>query len=251
MFRSEREDELLSLLSEKGYATVSFLSETLGISQSSIRRDLALLESKGLVSRSYGGVSISGGAGRRFPSRNVNRENRNEKKRIASAAAAIVKEGDTVFVDGSDIAALLLPELVRIKGITVVTNSIDGLIYLSGFAVKTVSTGGMISAENGSVLVGSVAETTVGSIYADIMFFSPDAVTDDGNVCGNDPFDVGVKNAMMKNSRKTVMLCDGGKLGKTAVYRQCSVADVNCIISDSKEIGKFAEINAAAELTAV
>ena len=67
MYKCEREDEILSLLSDTEYATVEYLSRKMNISPSSIRRDLKNLEERGLVQRSYGGVKITQTSGRHIP----------------------------------------------------------------------------------------------------------------------------------------------------------------------------------------
>ena len=67
MYKCEREDEILALLSETEYATVEYLSKKMNISSSSIRRDLKNLEERGLVNRSYGGVKIAQSTGKHIP----------------------------------------------------------------------------------------------------------------------------------------------------------------------------------------
>lgn len=78
---------------------------------------------------------------------------------MAQAAATLIKEGNVIFIDGSSTAFFLIEEIVNIKGITVVTNSIEGLYYLSQFGVRVVSTGGVVSSGNNAVLVDSIASS--------------------------------------------------------------------------------------------
>lgn len=223
----------MEILSETGYATVEYLSKKLHISPSSIRRDLSDLERRGNVVRSYGGVELVDRSHRNIPFALRTHENEAEKKRIASAAAKLVNEGDVVFVDGSSTAFFLFDELAKIKGITIVTNSIDGLMLLNSFQVKVISTGGIISGDNRSVLVGHSAKAVFETIHADICFFSAQALDADG--VATDPYleEIPLRNAMCKNSRKRVLLLDSKKLGKVSVYHQCSIDEVDFVVCDT------------------
>ena len=239
MYKNERENEIMTILETTGYATVEYLSEKLHISASSIRRDLAALEQRGLVSRSYGGVEIADKMSRHVPFALRTREHLPEKKRIAAAAVRLIEEGDVVFIDGSSTCSFLFRELPSVKGITVVTNSVDGLYYLRDFDIKVISTGGLMSRENRSVLVGHDAEEAVGSIHADIAFFASDALDEEGNITDSYMSEIPVTLRMLKNSRKRVFLCDGHKVGKTSVYHQCTLGDVDCVVSDAPLQDRF------------
>lgn len=232
MYRNEREHEIMTILRSTGYATVDYLASKMHISASSIRRDLTALEQRGLVHRSYGGVEIADRVPRNVPFAMRAQEHLPEKKRIAAAAVTLIEEGDVVFIDGSSTCSFLFRELPAVKGITVVTNSIDGLYYLTGFDVKVISTGGVMSDENRLVLVGHDAEETIGRIHADIAFFATDALDDDGNVTDSYMAEIPLSNRMLQHARKRVLLCDGHKVGRTSVYHQCTLRDVDCVISD-------------------
>ena len=67
MYKCEREDEIIALLTETEYATVDYLVRKINISASSIRRDLKNLEERGLVVRSYGGVKLANSLGKQIP----------------------------------------------------------------------------------------------------------------------------------------------------------------------------------------
>ncbi len=232
MYKNEREREIMDILQSTGYATVDVLARRLHISASSIRRDLTALEQRGMVHRSYGGVEIADAMYRNVPYAMRVQESLPEKKRIAAAAARLINEGDVIFVDGSSTCSFLFRELPPIKGITVVTNSIDGLQYLTGFDVKVISTGGMINEENRQVLIGPTAEETVSRIHADIAFFATSGLDDDGVITDGYMAELPICNRMRQNARKRVFLCDGHKVGKTSVYYQCSLNDVDYVVSD-------------------
>ena len=96
MYRSERENEIIAILEQR-----KCLAQTLHISPSSVRRDLSALEKRGLIRRSYGGATLCDSNKIAIPFLSRMQENKREKKRIATLAARLVKEGDVIFVDAS------------------------------------------------------------------------------------------------------------------------------------------------------
>ena len=232
MYKCEREDEILSLLGETEYATVEYLSRKLNISSSSIRRDLKNLEERGLVNRSYGGVKIANAGGKRIPFALRSHENSAQKKQIAKTAVSLLSEGSVVFLDGSSSAYFAAELLPSVSGVTVVTNNLDALSLLSGYEVKVFGTGGTLSAENRAVLVGGYTQDFVRNIQADTLLFSVQAITRDGRFYDCYPEEVAVRKIMMQNARRKILLCDSSKLGKTSIFYQGNVDDVDYIVCD-------------------
>ena len=232
MYKCEREDEILALLSETEYATVDYLVKKINISASSIRRDLKNLEERGLVLRSYGGVKLAGSMGKHIPFSLRSHENSSQKKQMARAAVGLLQAGDVVFMDGSSSAFFLAELLPSIGGITVITNSIDMMALLSGYDIKAYCTGGMISGENRAVLVGGSTQEFVQRVRADAFVFSVQAMSEDGEFFDCYAEEVAVRSAMMRNARKKIMLCDSSKWGKTSTFYQTSLSDVDYLITD-------------------
>ena len=232
MYKCERENEILELLNENDYATVEYLAKRMSISASSIRRDLKNLEERGLVSRSYGGVKIADATGRRIPYALRTHENSAQKKQIAKAALALINPGDVVFLDGSSSAYFLAELLPSVSGVTVITNSIDTVSYLTHYNVKAFCTGGLLSSENRGVLVGGYAESFLRQIQADIAVFSVQAVKSNGQFFDCYPEEVAIRNIMMSNARRRILLCDSSKWNKDSIFYQGNVNDVDYIVSD-------------------
>ena len=233
MYKCEREDEILTLLNETEYATVEYLSRKMNISPSSIRRDLKNLEERGMVKRSYGGVKIAESSGRRIPFALRSHENSAQKKQMAKAAVELINEGDVVFLDGSSSAYFVAELLPSVSGVTVITNNLDALSWFSNYDIKAYGTGGVISPENRAVLVGGYAEDFLRRIRADIAIISAQAVAADGNFYDCYAEEVAVRNIMLANARRRVLLCDGSKLGKTSTFYQGNVAEMDYVVSNT------------------
>lgn len=232
MYKCEREDEILALLSETEYATVEYLSKKMNISSSSIRRDLKNLEERGLVNRSYGGVKIAQSTGKHIPFSLRSHENSPQKKQIAKCAVGLVNPGDVVFLDGSSSAYFAAELLPSVSGVTVITNNIDAMSCFSNYDIKAYCTGGILSPENKAVLVGGYTQDFLKQIHADVMIFSVQSVSKDGNFYDCYADEVAVRNVMIKNARRKILLCDSSKLGKASTFYQGNVSELDYIISD-------------------
>ena len=115
MYKNERQQEILKILANKGYTTVDYLSATMFISESSIRRDLTELENKGLVQRSYGGVELKQNNNKLIPFSTRIHHRVKEKKYMAEKASELVNDGDIVFFDQASSCLFVAQELIQKK----------------------------------------------------------------------------------------------------------------------------------------
>lgn len=232
MYKNERLSEILAILEKNRYISVEYLAAKLHISPSSIRRDLSVLEKQGLVLRSYGGVELVVSDHLNVPFSARMREQAAEKKVMAEKAAALVSDGDVVFVDGSTSGLYLVQRLAEKRGLTIVTNGVAALHYLSSFSVKTISTGGILNSENRSVLVGEEAIRMLSGIRANFAFFSSQALDGEGTLFDNYQAEIPCINRMLASASCRVFLCDSTKVGKLSTFRQCTLADLDVVVSD-------------------
>lgn len=242
MYNKEREQEILSILkTANGFVSVTQLCEALFASESSIRRDLKKLEQKGLVKRSYGGAVPTSNYSSIVTFNHRTRQNAEAKRAIAKKATALIKDGDVIFLDQSSSAFYLAAELVGRSSLTVVTNNIEIMMLLSNSAVRVISSGGALSDENRNCLVGGEAVSTFRNIFADTVFFSIKAVDDEGQVTDCSRDEVVVRDAMLKNASKKVLLCDSSKFGHKSRFKQCELTDIDYLISEENRSEYFKE----------
>ena len=225
MLKNEREREIINILkSAGGFITVKELCARLYASESSIRRDLTSLEHSGVVKKTYGGAELITNFANVAAFSQRTHHNVAAKKAIARKAVDFIKDGCTVFLDQSTTALYLAREIVAKSGVTVVTNNIEIISLLANSTVKTISSGGMLSADNRMCLVGADARYIFEPIYADFAFFS--AKSD----CDRE--EVAVRSAMLENAARKIFLCDSEKFDTRSAYRQCHLDDVDCLISE-------------------
>ena len=239
MFKNERQREIYDILNTQGFVTVKTLSDQLYTSESSIRRDLSDMESMGLVKRSYGGASIITSHTSVLPFQMRSYNAVEEKRQIAAKASELIKEGDIIFLDQSSTSYFLALTLLNYNSLTVITNNIEILSVLSHTQNTVLSTGGMISKRNTNCLIGNNAQKAFEGVYADLAFFSAKALSADGIISDCTQEETFVRNAMLKNATKRVFLCDSTKMNTHSAYVQCTLADIDVLISDSEQADQY------------
>ena len=233
MLKCEREQEILAALKENGgYVTVKHLCDKLYASESSIRRDLADMEKKGLIQRSYGGAELTTNYSRIAAFNLRYTQNAAAKKKIALKAASLIGENSIVFLDQSSTALHLAELLPNRRSITVITNNVEIMHLLSESNITVISSGGFLSRENRSCLVGNDAKFIFENSYADFAFVACRALSDDGIISDFAREEVIIRDAIMKNAKKKVFLCDSKKFGIRSAYKQCSLSEVDYLITE-------------------
>jgi len=234
MPKAIRKEEILDILRRYHYVTVKYLSETLYISQSSIRRDLAILETQGLVIRSHGGVYAVDNPNTLTPFLMRLQENSVAKRAICRKAAALVSDGDVLFIDGST-TCLFLPEfLSEKKNLTILTNSTKlSDLLLENTNATVYSTGGIFRISNEPVLTGSIAENTCRTFHSSLMFFSSRAVSGNGIITDLNEPETHLRRVALQNTEKAFYLCDNTKFRHTSTFTVCSVDNIDGIVTDS------------------
>ncbi len=240
--KNQTEKILLNFLQEKQYASVEDLSGVLSVSPSTVRRLLTQMEGKGLVKRTHGGAKIND-QNNFFPSFTFrSHQNSLEKKKIALSAIKLIKDGDVIFLDGSTSAFFIAEYLSQFNNIKVITNGIDTLSLLSKNKINAYSTGGCISQENRSVLVGHHAIEMINTIHADITFFSAQSINKELNIFDCFEEENVLRKRMLKNSTTSVLLCDSTKFGQHSPYYLCSLNQVDYIATD-KNIPEYIDLS--------
>jgi len=233
MFAPERHQAILDLARTRGRVDVRDLAEQLDVTPETIRRDLTSLERRGLVRRAHGGAvpieraSLSRGTGERETIQAA------EKNAIAAAALAELAEGTSVFIDAGT-TTLRLAELIPDDlALTVVTHSLPVAMALAAKPATAVHLlGGQFNHETLSS-VGTWTHQMIGMVSVDIAFVSVNGITPERGLTTGDLAEAAVKSAMIRASRRTVVLADHSKFGREEFGRIAPLAAVETIITDS------------------
>lgn len=239
MYRNEREREIMNILTQHDYMSVKQLSSLLFTSESSIRRDLTAMEIKGLVRRTYGGVEIASADSRIIPFATRLHHNIAEKKAMAKKALSYIEDGQILFLDQSSSALFVAHELIDKRKVTIITNNVEILTFLSQSDLQVYSSGGYLSRSNRNCLLGEDAHEIFSKTHADVLFFSAKALSPEGDIYDFTREEIHIRDTMLRNASKKIFLCDSEKYDKYAGYRQCSLRDIDLMISEKNSIGKY------------
>ena len=230
MFKSQRLDEMMAILKRCPYATVSELAAELYASEATIRRDITLLEQRGLVNRSYGGVALADGNNRFVDLETRTEKNQKEKMLIARRAAEQVRNGDAIILDASSSVLNMLPYLKQ-ERLTIITNSMLVAEKMAHTGARIFLTGGLLL-ESSRAFGGSVAEKMLRGFHADKLFFSATGVSESGEISDYSELEAQLRRVMIASSAIRYFLCDSSKYGKRYLFNIANVKEIDHVISD-------------------
>lgn len=189
------------------------LSLRFGVTESTIRRDLATLAEKGKVARTYGGITIPRSTLELNTSHKA-RQNPDEKAAIAMAAARYVHSRDVIAVDAGTTAGQFAYAVRDISGLTVVTGGMNALLALhDADAVDLVVIGGRLRHVNQG-MVGPLAEQGLSYISADRVFLGAEGLDAEFGICCPTLEQAALKTLMIAQAREVYVLADHTKLGR-------------------------------------
>lgn len=206
----ERHRKILDLV-RSGVNQVPEIAQALDVSASTIRRDLSVLQSSGILARTYGGASMLSPFMERSVDENVNIQF-SQKVDIAKKAATFVAENSTVFIDAGSTCNFLAEQLIHHRELTVVTRGLEIATTLaSARSVKLVMIGGLMRPLSHG-LVGPLAEIAIQRLHFDLAFLGADAV--DSRLGLGEPTieELSIKEKVAERSDMVYVLADSAKL---------------------------------------
>lgn len=233
MFIEERHNEIMEHLKKNGKITVLEITVKYGISDESARRDLRILEQKGLCKRTHGGAILPIQIGFKPP---VNRSFDNmtifdNYKEIAKIAVSKIKENDVVYLQSGSFGAIMINLLPRDISYTLVVNSVDMGKALRDFDnINTYIVGGKMR-QSGS-LVDSLATDFVSRLHFDLCFITGSGLTADFGLTNGTDETAAFQRAVIKNSRKKVLIIPSNKVGVNSFVKVCDITCFDEIITD-------------------
>ena len=217
-----RENQYISLLAQKPHS-IKELAEKLFISEPTVRRDIIVLKEKGLVTSQKGIVALkTNSPDQRIPLFIRHLEQNEKKQSIARKALRHIKDGNVIMLDASTTAFHLLVHLTEFKNILVITNGAKTALEAASMGIRTICTGGELMYDS-FCYVGTDAESVLRNYNADVAFFSCRGISDGGIASDNSILENSIRKIMIKNSKKSYLLCDSSKLGKTYLNTLCNV----------------------------
>ncbi|MER6000604.1 DeoR/GlpR family DNA-binding transcription regulator [Nonomuraea sp. NPDC051941] len=241
MLQRLRHAEIMRRVRLSGATSVSDLASQLGVSPSTIRRDLEVLDRDGTLRRVRGGallldgglldsgVSVDADADRPFAE--VAAVDEQDKEAVAVRAAELVRDGDVVLLDIGT-TTMRLARRLRGRRVTVVTSSLAVLDVLrSDPEVELLLLGGALRRPYHS-LVGVLTEAALSQVVADRVFLGASGLRPDGQLVDTTLAEVPLKRAMIAAAGQVVLLVDRHKFPGTGALRVCGPDDIDVIVTN-------------------
>ena len=253
MLAVQRRELIKQQIERKGEVLVAELSKILNVSESTIRRDLDVLESQQVVTKTYGGAVIHERYAfieePLFSEREY--ENHEQKEQIAKSAAELVEDGDVIILDNGTTTSLMAKYLQGKKDVTVITNSVN-IAYrlLSDPSIEIIILGGQVRKRTGAV-VGNGALLALQSMWANKLFLSCSGVSLEGGVAVSNVNTMELRKQMIQSAQSTILLADHSKIGKRFVAKICSLQEITTLITDQRfeEAGSYEELGVKVMIT--
>lgn len=231
MLTHQRQGELLRHLRLRGGGSVAELAAAVGVSASTIRRDLDELGSQGLLTRVHGGAKPNGGDVEVAPVARQS-EHAEQKRRIGEAAAELVEDHSTILITGGTTTEALLPHLSRRAGLTVLTNSLTVAMRLSRtISITVVVLGGVLRHAEMSLL-GSLAERAINEFHVDRGFMGTYGLDAELGLSGAAVHETNTDRVLMDAVPELVVLADSSKFGQIGPVRMAPVERIGTLVTD-------------------
>ena len=230
MLVEERRQRVLDLISQRGFVSLGDLAESVQVSESTIRRDLDYWHQQGNVRRTHGGA-IFVGDGATLPALEERSASQlEEKKAIARAAVARMRDGDAVLLDGGT-TTLEVAKLLLGRSMQIVTNSLPiANLFASSHDTDLVMLGGYVYPKTG-VALGPLTIRMLPDIHVNQALLSVSGITAKGLFNGNLLL-VETQRQIMRSADEVVVVADHSKIGRPALAFLCELNAVDTLIVD-------------------
>jgi DeoR family transcriptional regulator of aga operon len=255
--RYERWNRLLELVAERGHLEVADAARTLDVSEATIRRDLDQLAQQRMLTRTRGGATGSTQLAHELPLLYKTARHAHEKQRIGRAAAALVRPGATVVLNGGtttiEVARALASRSLAGRShparaqpadmngpadkagpaVTVVTNalSIANELVIRP-QVKLVVTGGVARSES-TELIGPLATYLLNDLTFDWAILGVDGVDAVAGASAHHEGEASINRLMAQRAQRVAIVADSSKIGRPAFARVCGVSEIDVLVTDA------------------
>jgi DeoR/GlpR family transcriptional regulator of sugar metabolism len=228
-----RRRKILDWLQEEGSARVRVLAEAFSVSEVTIRQDLERLEAEGHIVREHGGAFLKSVPQQVRAMTLHHQENAEAKQRIGRAAAALVKDGETVILDSGSTTTEVAANLIGRRDLTVITNALNIALMLGaepGFDVHM--TGGQFKAPTLS-LSGERSADYFRGLFVQKLFLATAAIDLEAGLTYPALSDIAVKNAMIQAAECVCLVADSSKIGTRSFSALGGIDLVDILVTDS------------------
>lgn len=230
---AERHKYIKERLAKDGYIRVLDMAEALNVTGATIRKDLRILESQGILYRTHGSatpvkphvvdLSVDVKSSKRMP----------EKQAISRAAQTLILPDDDIILASGSTVTAFAEYLTPVNSLNVVTSAPIIAVLLNGKEhVKVFLLGGEMY-KNSFSTRGAVAESCLANVSCSKLFIGVDGIDPASGITCSNLEEARLNSAMMKVASQTVVLADSSKFGCRGFGKICNLEDIDIIITDA------------------
>ncbi|MFJ1787038.1 DeoR/GlpR family DNA-binding transcription regulator [Streptomyces anulatus] len=231
--RDARISMILTLLAQRGELQVRFLPSHLGVSGATVRRDLAAMEDRGLIRRSYGKIAAAH-RGAELPVSLRRSQHTEAKRRIGALVSSLIPSRPlTMALGGGSTVGFVATSLAGRANLTVVTNGLETATSLMARqAVQVVVTGGNARPRSND-LVGGVAEQTLRSYRFDFAVVGADGISPQAGLTRYTALGAEIDRIMLQQAEHKIIVADSSKLGRVHRVKTVGIGSIDTLVTDS------------------
>ena len=234
--KSLRIEKITDELKNKKILSIKELSNTLDVSEMTIRRDIAELEKQDIIDVFYGGVSlksIKNGSAQTYQLEKEAGEKTDEKRRIAQKAISLIEPNDAILIDTGSTTGMMMDYF---------TEDMNQIIYCYALNIinmacskpnlRVVACGGYYHSNTG-MFESEEGSNLINKTYINKVFFAARGISKEVGITTAEPYEVNIKKAALKAGEKKILLADSSKFGKAGYAKYAELEEIDTIITDS------------------
>ena len=246
MTPNPRQSELLDEVRARGSVSVEALADRFGVTLQTVRRDVKLLSDEGLLARFHGGVRVPSSTTENIAYRQRQQLNESAKQRIARAVAKAVPENCSLIINIGTTTEAIARELLRHKGLRVITNNLNVAAILSDNPdCEVIVAGGVVRSRDRGI-VGEATVDFIQQFKVDIGLIGISAIESDGTLRDFDYREVKVARAIIDHSREVWLAADHSKFNRPAMVELGQLSQVDMLFTDTPPPDPFPALLAEA-----
>lgn len=210
--------------------SIDDLCEVFQVSKNTIRRDINYLAEKGVLKKVYGGVVAVELTLKNFETRNI--DHQEDKMKIASKAAQLIKPNDIIFIDSGTTTKNILLDLDRETPFTLITNNLDVINLATEFPYVEIILIGSTYKRATRSFVDITENPAVSKLNIDTAFMAATGFSINNGMSNTDPLEHSIKKQVVNKAQQVFLLSDHSKLGKSALYSYAPLIALDGIIID-------------------
>jgi DeoR family transcriptional regulator, glycerol-3-phosphate regulon repressor len=251
MTPNPRQSQLLEEVRVRGSVSVEALAEKFSVTLQTVRRDVKLLSDAGLLARFHGGVRVPSSTTENIAYRQRQLLNEQAKLRIARVVAAAVPAGCSLILNIGTTVEAIARELLRHKGLRVITNNLNVAAILSDNPdCEVIVAGGVVRARDRGI-VGEVTVDFIKQFKVDIGLIGISGIEADGTLRDFDYREVKVANAIIAHSREIWVAADHSKFNRPAMVELARLDDIDMLFTDEIPPAPFPSLLAQAGVNCI